>query len=192
MCLWDGLPSVVPKALLKPCCAPRCPNLIQRGRRFCDAHAKADRAKRTIKQRGMYAPNWSAISRAYRQAHPLCETCLERGRTVASQCVDHEVALARGGADDSSNYRALCASCHARKTALHDGGFGRPPTLAHGRTQTSLRTPLNRAPLANAGERGCPSANVAARGPTGGRSSSLGGLPQGRTATPSHFWRVST
>ncbi|MGY6410502.1 MAG: HNH endonuclease [Alkalilacustris sp.] len=29
---------------------------------------------------------------------------------------------------DRSNWAPMCASCHGRKTARHDGGFGRPVT----------------------------------------------------------------
>lgn len=40
--------------------------------------------------------------------------------------VDHVVPVARGGAElDASNLQSLCHPCHSRKTALHDGGFGR-------------------------------------------------------------------
>ncbi|NOT00456.1 MAG: HNH endonuclease [Phycisphaerales bacterium] len=46
-------------------------------------------------------------------------------RLVIAEHVDHIVPLADGGANDASNLQCLCATCHARKTVFHDGGFGR-------------------------------------------------------------------
>lgn len=109
--------------LRRPCASPNCPALV-RGRRFCDAHAKQYNARRGSAASRGYTPAWARLSRAYRRAHPLCEYCLQNSRVVASECVDHIVPKARGGTDEASNLRALCASCHSRKTARHDGGFG--------------------------------------------------------------------
>ena len=42
-----------------------------------------------------------------------------------SRHVDHKIALRKGGAGlEWSNVEALCHSCHSRKTAARDGGFG--------------------------------------------------------------------
>lgn len=58
-------------------------------------------------------------------ARPMCESCRRR----PSAQVDHVRALAaHGAALDVRNLRAVCASCHSRKTAARDGGFGRRPT----------------------------------------------------------------
>lgn len=56
---------------------------------------------------------------------PLCQDCLERGLTAQAQHVDH----IDGNNDNDAweNLRSLCASCHSRKTATHDGGFGNAP-----------------------------------------------------------------
>jgi 5-methylcytosine-specific restriction protein A len=51
--------------------------------------------------------------------------CHAEGRVTAAQHVDHVVPREQGGSDDWANLQALCASCHSRKTALEDGGFGR-------------------------------------------------------------------
>lgn len=40
---------------------------------------------------------------------------------------DHIVPLARGGSDEDSNIRCLCAECHAKRTAQQ---FGRRRTVA--------------------------------------------------------------
>lgn len=171
------LASSVPTAPGKPCCWPRCPKVIPNGRRFCAEHARAERKRRMVGERERYGPAWREVSKSHRLAHPLCEDCKQRGLTVAAQCVDHVTAISKGGTHDQSNLRSLCASCHARKTALHDGGFGRAPTLAQGRKQSPSRPASNSAPPANTGQRGSPSANVAATGETGGVPPSLGQSP---------------
>jgi 5-methylcytosine-specific restriction protein A len=152
---------------------PGCSALV-RGRRFCDAHAKQYDARRGSAAARGYTPAWNQISRAYRRAHPLCEHCLQQNRTSPSECTDHIIPKARGGTDHPSNLRALCWSCHSRKTALEDGGFGRAPrasaratTSAHVARANHAPTSANNAPLANTGQRGGPRANVAG---LGGRS----------------------
>jgi 5-methylcytosine-specific restriction protein A len=60
--------------------------------------------------------------------HPLCQDCEDRGLVVEATQVDHMVAKAKGGQDEMGNLRSLCASCHSRKTARQDGGFGHKPT----------------------------------------------------------------
>lgn len=39
--------------------------------------------------------------------------------------IDHVIPLAIGGADDRSNYQALCEPCHDRKTHGHGGDISR-------------------------------------------------------------------
>lgn len=53
-----------------------------------------------------------------------CQTCgvLVMGKGEAH--VDHIVPKVDGGTDDMENLQTLCRSCHSRKTALEDGGFG--------------------------------------------------------------------
>lgn len=50
-------------------------------------------------------------------------TCAVCGRVTVDdlQC-DHIVAIANGGTDDMSNLRAICADCHAVKTAIDRTG----------------------------------------------------------------------
>jgi 5-methylcytosine-specific restriction endonuclease McrA len=59
---------------------------------------------------------------------PICRAC---GR-AASMDVDHIVPVARGGLSSMENLQGLCHACHALKTALVDGGFGRSPAPAAG------------------------------------------------------------
>lgn len=51
---------------------------------------------------------------------------MTRGETVTATQVDH-IRPHKGNHTlrlDPDNLRSLCASCHSRKTARHDGGFG--------------------------------------------------------------------
>ena len=55
------------------------------------------------------------------QAEPLCRDCAARGIVTEATVPDHIVPLARGGSDEDSNTRNLCAECHSRRTAEQFG-----------------------------------------------------------------------
>ena len=55
-----------------------------------------------------------------------CRECERHGRPyVLATVVDHVIPRESGGIDALDNLQALCKSCHDRKTAKTDGGFGR-------------------------------------------------------------------
>jgi 5-methylcytosine-specific restriction protein A len=83
--------------------------------------ARADIPRASKESRG-YGRHWQVIRLDYLQRHPLCtgEGCREAATTV-----DHRVPQSQGGGHDEDNLRSYCASCHARKSVLHDGGLGR-------------------------------------------------------------------
>lgn len=52
----------------------------------------------------------------------MCKLCGDKKSSHA----DHITPKRDGGLDDVSNLQGTCHSCHSRKTAAHDGGFGNP------------------------------------------------------------------
>lgn len=93
----------------------------------CDKHRKqSEQARGTAHERG-YTSAWAKARAAYLSAHPLCVVHRAQGALVAATVVDHKVPH-RGDKTlfwASGNWQALCKSCHDRKTATEDGGFGR-------------------------------------------------------------------
>ncbi|WP_341210686.1 HNH endonuclease signature motif containing protein [Sphingomonas paucimobilis] len=48
---------------------------------------------------------------------PFCRACLKAGKEIGSDEVDHIRPLSEGGTDTRDNKQALCAPCHAKKSA---------------------------------------------------------------------------
>lgn len=117
----DNMPTQ-PK---KPCKHPGCPNLTEG--KYCEQHKAEHRADRmTSHQRG-YDRQWRSASKIFLRQHPLCVICEREGRLTPATVVDH-IKPHKGDKElfwDRSNWQPLCKSCHDRKTANEDGGFGR-------------------------------------------------------------------
>ncbi len=63
-----------------------------------------------------HTPEWTKLSRRWRQAHPLCEECKRQGRITPAQCVDHIVPFPIcKDFYDESNLQSLCARCNMEK-----------------------------------------------------------------------------
>ncbi len=120
--LYTGERKVMPRVPDHPCRHPGCPNLVPRGKRYCDVHASMHTDEvRSASSRG-YGSAWQKASKAFLQTHPLCEECAGHGRYVKATVVDHIVPH-RGDRKlfwDRSNWRALCKRCHDRKTGQED------------------------------------------------------------------------
>ena len=72
--------------------------------------------KRSSPRTRGYDARWDRVSRAYRQQHPFCALCWEKGRLTLAKLVDHKHPVADGGAvHERSNLWSLCISHHALK-----------------------------------------------------------------------------
>ncbi|WP_304382500.1 HNH endonuclease [Turicimonas muris] len=123
---------------LKTLCSwPGCRHLAVLPDRYCEKHKpmaeekrkklkeQRQRYKGTSSQRG-YNSAWRKARLAFLMEHPLCAECERQGKTTVATCVDH-IKPHRGDMNlfwDESNWQSLCQSCHSRKTAKEDGGFG--------------------------------------------------------------------
>ena len=84
--------------------------------------------RRSASQRG-HGAAWRRPHEYILRRHPLRADPFGHdqadGQAVAAAHVDRVVPRSAEGRDDKSNLQGLCETCHARKTVLHDGGFGR-------------------------------------------------------------------
>lgn len=110
------------------CNEPGCGALVPAGAGKCNRHrsearARSDAKRPTATQRGYGSTTgWPATRRRYLAAHPTCEML---GCSSPASHADHIRGLGPFGPNEDDELQALCASCHSRKTATHDGGFGR-------------------------------------------------------------------
>lgn len=112
-------------ALKKFCRKPGCTKLTTTG--YCNDHPPNtyDKQRGTAAERG-YDHKWRKARLAFLQANPLCKHCMENNKLTEATRVDHIVPH-RGDKKlfwDRKNWQPLCESCHNRKTAKEDGGFG--------------------------------------------------------------------
>ena len=106
------------------CSRPGCPELTEA--RLCSQHEAERQAGIDAKRPGPaargYDSRWQSVSRRYLRSHPYCE---EPGCGKRSTEVDHIDGAGPFGDNSDQNLKALCHSCHSRKTARQDHGFGR-------------------------------------------------------------------
>lgn len=115
----------MPNRACHPCTYPGCARLTLATR--CDQHRREQHEKRDADQRrgnayhrGYGGQAWAAKRTRILTRDPLCTDC----RSKPSRHADHVVPKAAGGSDDDANLAGVCHSCHSRKTAARDGGFG--------------------------------------------------------------------
>lgn len=118
---------------LRPCIYPGCRAYASAGGCYCDAHqarmneqrAARNKMRPTSTQMG-YNSRWAQARKAFITAHPLCAECLKKGKYTPATDVDHIVPH-KGNKIlfwNRNNWQSLCHSCHSRKTAKEDGGYG--------------------------------------------------------------------
>ena len=118
----------MPRKPKTPCRHPGCPELVEGS--YCKEHQSQrdshyNRYERDPKSKNRYNSRWQRIRKMYLHRHPMCEQCLERGKTVKAQEVHHILPLGRGGSHRESNLQALCKPCHSRQSVLDGDRFPR-------------------------------------------------------------------
>lgn len=113
---------------MRVCASPQCPTLIEQGERYCPSCRPKRRAgyrspESKQAQKALRSTRWRKFSERYRKANPWCAVC-----GGPAEVVDHLDGKGAAGPRgfDPSNVVSLCARDHNSKTALADGGFGRP------------------------------------------------------------------
>lgn len=121
-------PNATVRKNLSVCIVHGCPELTRT--RYCDQHLKEYRrtqrekypdTRPSAKQRG-YDNQWRKTRKQFLRMHPICQD--ERGCIEPATDVDHIDGLGPKGplGHDFSNLRALCHSCHSKRTARDQPG----------------------------------------------------------------------
>jgi 5-methylcytosine-specific restriction enzyme A len=92
-----------------PCNAPGCPALVDKGA-YCEAH-KGRAIADPERHRFETSAAWQRERLAYLHEHPLCEDCLEQGKTEAATEVHHMDYVHK-----PHWLRALSMGCHSVRT----------------------------------------------------------------------------
>ena len=111
----------MPRKPKTPCQHPGCPELVEAGEKYCPTHLPLHAGEGAERNKA-YNSQWRKARRLFLSAHPWCEECLKEGRYTPATDVDHIIAHRGDGALfwDQSNWRALCHSCHSKKTRRED------------------------------------------------------------------------
>ena len=130
-------------ALYHLCACPGCYAPVPQGEKYCNKHkakglASEERQRKLAEQRRLqrsgsreergYTYKWRKLRDRFIAQHPHCEECLKHGKITLATDVDHIIPH-RGDPKllyDEGNLQSLCKSCHSRKTAKENGGFGNP------------------------------------------------------------------
>lgn len=104
---------------MRPCAAPGCTTLTIGT--YCQRHKKA-LERHPVAYRALYTDKvYRAARKVFMAEHPFCAVC-----GAPATDLDH-IRPHKGDKElfwDPANWQALCASCHSRKTAKEDGGYG--------------------------------------------------------------------
>lgn len=120
---------VTGRSRIRVCRSPDCGEIAPQGG-LCPSCRRAewrevDRRRPSAAERG-YGERWRRIRAAFLREQPICVDCGGRAH-VADHDPISRVELVRQGDPDPDAFHHLrprCASCHNRRTARDDGGFG--------------------------------------------------------------------
>ena len=117
----------MPSASPKTCSRPGCGGLVRGGTcGVCGPKVRTESDRGSAAKRG-YGRRWRKLRLMYLSANPLCVECEKKGTIRSANILDHIIPH-KGDFTlfwDTSNFQALCKSCHDSKTIREDGGFGR-------------------------------------------------------------------
>ena len=123
--LCKGGRAVAVKAM-RPCARPGCAALTSGT--YCQAHRPKDGGRRSAAYRAWYTSTRFRKARdQFMMANQFCAMC-----GAMATDLDH-IKSHKGDPSlfwDPENWQALCTSCHSRKTAAEDGGFGNAARVA--------------------------------------------------------------
>lgn len=109
-----------PWAPRRPCPAPNCAALLAPGQRRCAVHAGDYDRSRGPGRQFYGTPRWRAFRAWFLLNHPVCVT---EGCGADANEVDHVLGRRERPdlAFDEDNCRAMCKSCHSRRTLTDQG-----------------------------------------------------------------------
>jgi len=116
---------------LIPCKKYGCGSVVSILDGYCAKHKRHGKSRELLQKEkstvSFYnSAKWRLFAKNYKQLNPLCEKCLQIGKTTTTYCVDHIIEIKDGGdltTDD--NAMSLCRSCHSKKTAKEKTKRGR-------------------------------------------------------------------
>lgn len=124
--LWRAI--MTPTRPGKECSEPGCSKVVEGGETRCEEHEKNpsyrgneayDHYHRDEESRKFYnSTRWRKARAKKLKEDPLCERCLEEGRTIVADVVDHIVPIkvAPSRKLDPTNFQSLCHKCHNQKS----------------------------------------------------------------------------
>lgn len=80
--------------------------------------------RRKERQALYQSKRWKEVRKAYYEAHPLCERCLQEGRITPAHDIHHRLSPFKRGLTEEEKYRrafsesnlmALCVDCHIKE-----------------------------------------------------------------------------
>ena len=63
-----------------------------------------------------HSRRWTVLSRTFRDAHPYCQRCMDKGILTPSEVTDHVIPVEiHHSFWDKTNWQALCKRCNIEK-----------------------------------------------------------------------------